>query len=92
MIASEFDVFEHMFDVIVNEVKKYAANPRKLEAKADKQSGRLNVITILQIKPEPRGVKHAARFNLQRRMHVKPKLKQRTSQTEPVKLCPDLLR
>ena len=39
-----------MFDVIVNEVKKYAANARKLEAKADKQFARLNVIAIVQVK------------------------------------------
>lgn len=26
VIASEFDVFEYMFDMIVNEVKKYSAN------------------------------------------------------------------
>jgi len=59
-------VFEHMFDVIVNEVKKYSANARKLEAKADKQFERLNVIAILQVKPKSEAVKHAARFNLQR--------------------------
>ena len=28
MIASEFDVFEHMFDVIDNEAKKYSPNVR----------------------------------------------------------------
>ena len=39
-----------MFDVIVNEVKKYAANARKLEAKAEKQFERLNVIAIVQVK------------------------------------------
>ncbi len=36
-IASEFDVFRHIFDMIVNEVKKYSACARKFEAKADKQ-------------------------------------------------------
>ena len=66
VIAPELDVFEHMFDVIVNEVKKYASNVRKLEAKADTQFERLDVIAIVQVKTEPRGVKHAARFNLQR--------------------------
>ena len=50
MIASEFDVFEHMFDLIVNEARKYSANARKLEAKPDKQLERLDVITILQVK------------------------------------------
>jgi hypothetical protein len=55
-----------MFDVIVNEVKKYSANARKLEAKARKQFERLNVIAILQVKPKSEAVKHAARFNLQR--------------------------
>ena len=57
MIASEFDVFEHMFDVIFNEVRKYSANAGKLEAKADKQFERLNVIAILQIKTKRRTVK-----------------------------------
>jgi hypothetical protein len=64
--APEFDVFEHMFDVIVNEVKKYAANAGKLEAKADKQFERLDVITIVQVKSKSHAVKHASRFNLQR--------------------------
>ena len=66
MIASEFDVFEHMFDLIVNEVRKYSANARKLEAKADKQFERLDVITIVQVKTKTHAVKHAARFDLQR--------------------------
>jgi len=55
-------VFERMFDVIVNEVKKYAANARKLEAKAEKQFERLNVIAIVQVKTKSHAVKHAARF------------------------------
>ena len=55
-----------MFDVIVNKVKKYSANARKLEAKRDSLFEQRDVITILQIKTEPRGVKHAARCNLQR--------------------------
>jgi len=55
-----------MFDVIFNEVKKYAANARKLEAKADEQFERLNVIAIVQVKTEDLAVKHAARFNLKR--------------------------
>ena len=67
-----------MFDVIFNEVKKYSPNARKLEAKADEQFERLNVIAIVQVKTESRAVKHAARFNLQRRIHVKPRLKQRS--------------
>ena len=50
MIASEFDVFEHIFDLIVNEVRKYSANVRKLEATADKQFERLDVIRIAQVK------------------------------------------
>ena len=33
--APGFDVFEHMFDVIDDEVKKYSSNARKLEAKRD---------------------------------------------------------
>jgi hypothetical protein len=51
-----------MFDVIVNEVKKYSANVRKLEAKADKQFERLNVIAIAQIKTKSHAVKHASRL------------------------------
>ena len=47
-----FDVIEHMFDVIVNEVRKYSPNTRKLEAKADKQFERLDLITIVQVKLE----------------------------------------
>ncbi|MEN3327787.1 MAG: hypothetical protein V7638_2594 [Acidobacteriota bacterium] len=90
--ASEFDVFRHMFDVIVSEVKKYSANVRKLEPKANKQTDRLDVITIVQVKTKSYAVKHAARFNLQRRMHAKPGLKQRTSQSEHVDLCHNLLR
>ena len=66
VIASEFDVFEPIFDVIVNEVKKYAANVRKLEAKADTQLERLYVIAIVQVKTKTQAVKHSARFNLQR--------------------------
>ena len=92
VIRSEFDVFEHMFDVIVNEVKKYSSNARKLEAKVDKQFERLNAIAIVQVKLKNHAVKHARRFNLQRRMHVKPRLNQRTSQAEHVKLCRALLR
>ena len=65
-IASEFDMFEHMFDVIVNEVKKNSSNARKLEAGRDSLFEKRDVITISQIKTEPRRVKHAARFNLQR--------------------------
>ena len=86
------DVIEYMFDVIVNEVKKNSSNARKLEAGRDSLFEKRDVITISQIKTEPRRVKHAARFNLQRWMHVKPRLKQRKSQTEHVKLCPDLPR
>ena len=66
VIAPELDVFEHMFDVIVNEVKKNSSNARKLEAGRDSLFEKRDVITISQIKTEPRRVKHAARFNLQR--------------------------
>ena len=61
-----FDVFECMFDVIVNEVRKYSPNARKFEAKAEKQFEWLDVIAIVQVKTKPHAVKHAARFNLQR--------------------------
>ena len=57
-----FDVIEHMFDVIVNEVKKYYADARKLEAKRDSLFEQRDVITILQIKTEPGEGKHAASF------------------------------
>jgi hypothetical protein len=60
-----FDVFEHMFDVIVNEVKKYSPNARKLEAKADVQFERLNLIALVQVKTKAHAVKHDAGFNLQ---------------------------
>ena len=49
-IGSEFDVFERMFEMIVNKVRKYSANARKPEAKTDKQCERVDVITIVQIK------------------------------------------
>ena len=55
-----------MFDVIVNEVKKYYADARKLEAKRDSLFEQRDVITILQIKTEPGEGKHAASFNLQK--------------------------
>jgi len=73
-------------------IVKYSPNARKLEAKADKQLERLYVIAIVQVKTKTQAVKHAARFDLQRRIHVKPTRKQRTSQTEHVKLCQNLLR
>ena len=66
MFHPKFDMIGSMFDVIVNEARKYSANARKLEAKADKQFERLDVITILQIKTKGYAVKHAARFDLQR--------------------------
>ena len=92
MIASEFDMFEHTFDVIVNEVRKYSANASKLEAKAEKQFKRLDVITIVQVKPKTHAVKQASRFNLQRCMPVKPSRKQRSSQARHVKPGRELLR
>ncbi len=79
-----------MFDVIVDEVKKYSTNAGKLEAKADKFLEKSDVITIVQVKPERGTVKHASRLNVQRRIHVKHELKQGTSQAEQVKLCRDL--
>jgi hypothetical protein len=66
MSAAKHNSIASEFDVIVNEVKKYAANVRKLEAKADKQFERLNVIAIVQVKTKRHAVKHDARFNLQR--------------------------
>ena len=45
-----FDVFEQMFDEVVNEVRKYSANVRKLDAKADKQFEQLDVIASMQVK------------------------------------------
>ena len=41
------------FDVIVNEVKKYSANARKLEAKRDSLFEQRDVITICKSKQNP---------------------------------------
>lgn len=65
MIAYEFDVFEHMFDVIVNEVRKYSPNARKFKTKAGKQFKQLDVITIVQVKTKRGTITHGASFNLQ---------------------------
>ena len=46
-----------MFDVIVNDARKYAPNAGKLEAKADQCFEKLNVITIAQITTERGAVK-----------------------------------
>ena len=37
----KFDVFEHMFDLIDYEVRKYYANARKLKQKLDSNSSTL---------------------------------------------------
>ena len=91
MLAFEFDVFRYMFDVIVDEVKKYSPNARKLKAKAGKQFEKLDVITIVHVKIERKPVKHAASINLQRYIHVKSAPKHRTSKPKHVKLGRDLL-
>ena len=80
-----------MFDVIVVEVRKYSPDAWKFEPKAKKRCEQLDVLTIVQVKPERRTVKHAGSLNLQKLNHVKLELKQRTSQAEHVKLCADLL-
>ena len=80
-----------MFDVIIDEVKKYSPNARKLTAKAGKQFEKLDVITIVHVKIERKPVKHAASLNLQGNIHVKSGLKQGTSKPKHVKLCRDLL-
>ena len=59
-------MIEYMFDVIVNEGEKYAAMAGKLEAKANKQFERLDVIALPPVKTPRRAVKHAVSFNLQR--------------------------
>ena len=64
-IASEFDVFRHMFDVIANEVRGYSANASRLSIRLIRRFERLNVIAIVQVKSKSHAVKHAARFNLQ---------------------------
>ena len=61
-------------------------------AKAEKQALKPDVVTIVQVKTKRRTVKHTQRFNLQRWIHVKLLLKQRSSQAEHVKLCRALLR
>jgi hypothetical protein len=58
VIAFEFDVFEHMFDVIANEVRKF-------ETKADKQFQPLNAIAIVQVKTKRAAVTPWCDFNLQ---------------------------
>jgi hypothetical protein len=55
-----------MFDVIIDEVKKYSPSARKLEAKADTQVEQRDVIVIVQVRIECQRVKHVASFNLQR--------------------------
>jgi hypothetical protein len=45
----------------------------------------------VQVRTEGKAVKHTVRFNLQRLIHVKPRLKQRRSQAKHVKLCRELL-
>ena len=64
MIEFALERFEDMFDVIVDEVKKYSPNAGKPKRKAEKQFEQLDVITIVQVKTECRAVKHARRFNL----------------------------
>ena len=61
-------------------------------SEADKQCERLDVITIMQVKIETHAVKHAARFDLQSRVLVKPSREQRSSQAKHVEFYPDLLR
>ena len=65
VIASKRERFEHMFDVICNDARKYFPNARKLETKAEKRFEQLDVITIVQVKPERQQVTHVATFNLQ---------------------------
>jgi len=91
VIASEIERFENRFNVIVDEVRKYSPNAGTLETKAEKRFEQLDVITIVQVKPERGAVKHAGSFNLQNFIHVKLELKLRRSQAEHVKLCADLL-
>ena len=47
-----------------NSVMSATKHNTKLEAKADTQFERLDVIAIVQVKTKRRAVKHAARFNL----------------------------
>ena len=64
MVKHMFDVFEQMFDEVVNEVRKYSANARKLDAKADKQFEQHDVIASVQVKTKTITVKHASSLNL----------------------------
>ena len=45
-------MFEHMFDVIFNQVGKYSAKRERLEVKLDKKCERLDVITLVQVKTQ----------------------------------------
>jgi hypothetical protein len=55
-----------MFDVIVNQAKKYSPAARKLEAKANSRVEQRDVIVIVQVRIECQRVKHVASFNVQR--------------------------
>jgi hypothetical protein len=52
VIDNRFDTLEHMFDVIVDEVKKYSPKARKLTTKAGKRIEPLDAITIPQFTTE----------------------------------------
>ena len=77
--------------MIVDEVKKYSPNARKLKAKAGKLIDSLNVITIVQFKTDRKQEMHASRFNLRRGIHVTSGLKHKMFQAKHVKLSRDLL-
>jgi hypothetical protein len=55
-----------MFDVIVNDVKKYSPTARKLEVKTDERAEQPDVIVILQVRIERPEVERGSSFELQR--------------------------
>ena len=91
MIASEHDTFEVMFDVIVNEVKKYWRNVRKLKAKADSPFEQRDAIGFVHVRTGHQLDLRSSKFNLQRLIHVKPVLTQRKPEAKRVELCQELL-
>lgn len=74
-----------MFDVIVNEVKKYSANPEKLKRKQIRVFEQHDAIVLARVMIEGGKVMNASRFNLQNGIHVKQIVKQRKSEAKCIK-------
>jgi len=80
-----------MFDVIVDEARKYSPKARKFTTKAGKFIESLDTIARRQIMTERLQVMFAADPNVQRSVHVKPSSKQGRPRAEHVKLSAELL-